>query len=91
MKNKQKPVQILSCGHAQKPVDGVIWYGTALSRSRGSRIVHGLVARRQGRKLVITCSCEAGLNYRWCAHNPAFAARIRRTIKTLARRKASRA
>ena len=87
MKTKKKPVQILSCGRAQRIVDGVIWYGTALSRSRGTRMVHGLVARRDGRKLAITCSCEAGLHYRWCGHIPAFAARIKRALKISATRR----
>lgn len=87
MKRKKKPVQILTCGRAKKVIDGVIWYGTALSRSRGTRMVHGLVARRVGRKLQITCSCEAGLHYRWCGHNPAFAARIKRAMKQSARRR----
>jgi hypothetical protein len=87
MKRKKKPVQILTCGRAQKIVDGVIWYGTALSRSRGTRMVHGLVARKQGRKLAITCSCEAGLHYRWCGHITAFAVRIKRAMKRAAHRR----
>jgi hypothetical protein len=87
MKRKKKPVQILTCNRVQKIVDGVIWYGTALSRSRGTRMVHGLVARRGGRNLVITCSCEAGLHYRWCGHNPAFRARINRAMKLAAKRR----
>lgn len=89
MKRKKKPVQILTCNRVQKKIDGVIWYGTALSRSRGTRMVHGLVARRKGRKLAITCSCEAGLHYRWCSHEPAFLARIKRAMKISARRRAS--
>ena len=86
---KTPKVRILTCTRATKQADGVLWYGTALSRTRGTRVVHGLVARKHGRRLRIDCSCESGLQRRTCDHAPAFARRIARAKKISARRRAA--
>lgn len=88
---KSKPaVRILSCKKAVKPINGVLWYGTALSRTRGTRVVHGLVARKtRTGGLAITCSCEGHLHHQYCAHVPAFIKRISRANKAAVLRRAA--
>lgn len=76
-----KTARILSLRRAEAPRHGVVLYGVAQSVSRPQKVNHTITARKRGRKLSFSCTCETFTFRRpknGCRHIRAFKLKLRK-------------